>query len=90
MGFVMVPYLMGRLGQETYGIMGLCSSFLGLLLIVEAGVRPGLTRQFTDALARGEVARSNEIAASALGFYVALSLAIAAPLALGGRDSSRR
>jgi O-antigen/teichoic acid export membrane protein len=83
-GFLMVPYLVRSLGESVYGVWGICWSILGLFLLVEMGVRPGLTRQFTDALFRGEVVRSNQIASSALAFYFAIAVLIVGALALSG------
>lgn len=83
-GFLMVPYLIRSLGEGVYGVWGICWSILGLFLLIEMGVRPGLTRQFTDALFRGEIARSNQIASSALAFYVGISVLIVGTLFVAG------
>ncbi|MGI9432306.1 MAG: lipopolysaccharide biosynthesis protein [Myxococcota bacterium] len=81
-GFLMVPFLIRSLGESTYGVMGVCWSILGFMLLLEMGVRPALTRQFTDAFFRNEIRRSNEIASSGLCFYLTISTFILVTLAL--------
>jgi O-antigen/teichoic acid export membrane protein len=83
-GFLMVPYLLRRLGESSYGLMGVCWSILGFMLLIEMGIRPAVSRQFANALFRGETERSNEVASTSLAFYAAIAALIFAALAVFG------
>jgi O-antigen/teichoic acid export membrane protein len=83
-GFLMVPYLLRSLGEGAYGVMGVCWSILGLMLLVEMGVRPAVARQFTNALFRGETERSNEVASTSLAFYGVIASGILLASVVGG------
>lgn len=83
-GFLMVPYLLRSLGESSYGLMGVCWSILGFMLLIEMGIRPAVSRQFTNALFRGDVERSNEVASSSLVFYGVIASVIVVALAVLG------
>jgi len=83
-GFLMVPFLIRSLGEETYGVMGVCWSILGFMLLVELGIRPAVMRQFTSALFKDEVDRSNEVASTAFAFYLLISSVIVGVLVITG------
>lgn len=85
-GFVMVPYLLHSLGESEYGVMGVCWSILGFMMLVEMGIRPAVGRQFANALFRGEVDRSNEVASTALAFYGLIASGMVLAVAIGGRQ----
>ena len=85
-GIVMVPYLIGHLGEETYGIIGIAGSILGFMILVEMGIRPATVRQYTSFLFSGDERRANELVSTAMAFYAALAGAIVLVLAVGGRD----
>ena len=75
-GILMVPYLIGQLGEERYGTIGLANSLLALVLLVELGIRPAASRQFSRFLYSGESRRANELASTSLAIYAGLALLI--------------
>ncbi len=85
-GIVMVPYLIGHLGEATYGVIGIAGSILGFMILVEMGIRPATVRQYTSFLFSGDERRANELVSTSLAFYGALGAAILLGLAVLGRD----
>lgn len=75
-GILMVPYLIGQLGEERYGTIGLATSLLTLVLLVELGIRPAASRQFSRFLYSGESRRANELASTSLAIYAGLALLV--------------
>lgn len=88
-GILMVPYLLGRLGEASYGMIGLAGSLTSLAVLVELGLRPAASRQFTRFLFSGETTRANELASTATAIYAAMAVAIVSVVALGGAASLR-
>ncbi len=83
--FGMVPYLIGHLGEAAYGVIGIAGSILGLLVLVEMGVRPATVRQYSNLLFQGEIDRANALVSASMVLYLGLSVVIVLTLAVFGR-----
>lgn len=75
-GILMVPYLLGRLGEAAYGVIGIVNSFLGFMALTDAGISGAVSRQFSWFLFRSDGERSNETASTAMALYVLLAVVI--------------
>ena len=53
LSILLVPYLIGRLGTEPYGILGVVSVLAGQLGVLHFGVGTAATRLVADSIARG-------------------------------------
>ena len=82
--FLMVPYLIGHLGEAAYGVVGISGSILGLLVLVEMGVRPATVRQYSSLLFQGEIDRANAIVSTSMVLYLGLSGVIVLALVVFG------
>lgn len=83
-GLLLVPFMLTRMGESTYGVIGVVNSILGFVVLVDLGVRTGATRQFTRFLSQGDVERSNELASSSMAAYLAMTVFILAVCVIGG------
>jgi O-antigen/teichoic acid export membrane protein len=83
-GLFMVPYLIGALGHDRYGVIGIAGSILTLVVLIELGLRPAAARQFTRFLHLGEHERANELASTALLAYAGIGVTIVAVAVLVG------
>lgn len=69
-GFILMPYIIMRLGEEGYGIYQLARSALVFLMFLQLGMGPTLVRFFAKAIARDdteELRRVNSTAQFLLG-----------------------
>ncbi|MFQ5515268.1 MAG: lipopolysaccharide biosynthesis protein [Myxococcota bacterium] len=79
---LLVPYLLAKLGESRYGIIGLVNSILGLAVLIELGLRPAASREFSRFVYSGELRRSNELASTTLVASLLLGAALLAGLTL--------
>ena len=84
--FLMVPYLIGHLGEESYGVIGIAASILGFLTLIEMGIRPATVRQYTSFVFGDEPDRANALVSTSMVFYLGLALTIMTSLAVFGRS----
>ena len=82
-GILLVPFLLSRLGEETYGVIGVIGSMLAFMTLIDLGLGPANARQFTRFLFEGEVRRSNELASSVMALYLMLALLVLAVTGIG-------
>ena len=75
-GILMVPYLLGQLGEARYGIIGIVTSFFGFAALIDVGISAAIARQFSWFLFRGEYERANEAASTTMALYLFLATAI--------------
>lgn len=81
----LVPLLMGRIGVERFGVLGLCMALVGYAGLLDLGLARAVTRQVADALGRGDpdearaYLRAASIALMALGAAAGGLLLAAAP-----------
>lgn len=69
-GFLMMPYVIARLGAEQYGVYQLAGSSVVFFMLLQLGMGPTLVRYFAKAVARGsreEIARTSSTAQALLG-----------------------
>lgn len=83
-GILIVPFLLYRLGDTTYGLIGITVSMLALVELIELGLRPAVTRQYTRFLYGEDARRANEVASSSLAVYGLLGAAVVGLTAAGG------
>jgi len=77
-----VPIYLAQLGKEGYGLIGLATSIMTYTLVADLGLREALGRQLAAAVARKDEDGYNNLASSAIVFYVGLSAVIGLALAL--------
>ncbi|HUW19295.1 MAG TPA: oligosaccharide flippase family protein [Sedimentisphaerales bacterium] len=87
-GFLLTPYLMGRIGKESYGIWALVGSFLGYYGLLRLGVGAGLTRYLPFYMGRSDFESASGIASTGFAIYsfvgvliIAISFLSAGPIA---------
>ena len=68
-GLLMVPYLLAQLGATRYGTIGIVNSLLMGIVVIEFGLRPAASRQFTRFLFGGDPGRANRLASTAMAIY---------------------
>ncbi len=73
----LVPFLLGHLGKEGYGIVGLMTVLIGLLQMADLGMRQALGRELAEQAARNEEEAFNEFFSTAFFFYLIVGLALA-------------
>lgn len=69
-GIVLVPFLLIQLGQEGYGLIGLLGSVASLNMIADLGFSGALSRNLAEQIALKDTRRFNEIASTALCYYL--------------------
>ncbi len=79
-GFLLVPFMLRRLGQDDYGLYQLVRSFLGYLPLLTLAVGPAVSRYATYAVGQGDRDGVNRYMSTGL----AVMCGIAAILMLGG------
>lgn len=86
-GFVLTPFIIGKLGKTGYGIWTLVGSFIGYYGLLNLGVGSAVTRYIARYSARDDAEGLNETANTALMMFsltcllaIGISVAIAGPL----------
>jgi O-antigen/teichoic acid export membrane protein len=77
-GFFMVPFVVGKLGDKWYGIWTILGSFMGYYYLVDFGLATAVTRFVTQHIARKEDRGANEIINTSLVIYSVMALVICA------------
>lgn len=77
-GLVMVPFLLGHLGKEGYGAIGILLAIVGFAEIADLGLRAALNRELSEKVAKKDAAGFRSLSSSAMVLYVGLALLIAA------------
>jgi O-antigen/teichoic acid export membrane protein len=81
----LVAFLLRHLGEEAYGVIGVLNSILGFVLLIDMGLRPATTRQFTEFLFREDSRRANELVSSAMAGCLIVAGVLVVGSVLGGR-----
>jgi len=79
---VLIPLIIGTLGQAEYGLWALAFSVLGFLTLLDFGLAPGVVKAVAQATASGDVLRRNRMLSTIT--FVYLGLALLAALVVGG------
>lgn len=75
---VMVPFLIGKLGVEGYGVIAIITAIVGFSMIADLGLRAALNRELSEKVARRDEEGFRSLTATALVLYVAIALLIGA------------
>jgi O-antigen/teichoic acid export membrane protein len=70
--YFLVPFNLGRLGKEQYGLWLLISSITAYLSLLQLGVPMASVRHLTKAIAEGDQLAVNRLVASCAGLYLGL------------------
>jgi membrane protein EpsK len=81
-GFWYTPFLVNSLGTETYGMIGLASSFVVYLSLATVGLNSAVGRYLTIALERGYTEEANKVFNTSLFGTLAVVVALLAPISL--------
>ena len=77
-GFILVPFLLGKYGREAYGLMALLGVIVGLTMVLDLGIKGALGRHLAEQVARKDTRRFNELASTALVLYLVIGSVCAA------------
>lgn len=78
---LLIPMIIGSLGQAEYGLWALAFSVLGFLTLLDFGLAPGVVKAVAQATASGDVLRRNRMLSTIT--FVYLGLALLAALVVG-------
>jgi O-antigen/teichoic acid export membrane protein len=76
--FVFMPLLIGGFGILNYGVYLLVSSLAGYAAVLDLGLGPSLARLMAECRAKGDTRRLHTAANTALAYYIAVGVAVAA------------
>ena len=71
--FFMVPFLLGKMGTEGYGVVGIIMSIVGLSAIADLGLREALNRELSEMVVTDNREGFFRLSSSALVLYLVLS-----------------
>lgn len=77
LGVFLVRFLLAQLGQEGYGLTALMAAVVSFAMIADLGLGGALARHLAAQLATGDQARFDELASTALAFYLAVGSTLA-------------
>lgn len=72
--FMMVPFLLTRLGKDGYGLIGILGVLVGLSNIADLGLRSALGRELTEKVAVKDNQGFNELVTTSLLIYVSIGV----------------
>ncbi|HEX6979283.1 MAG TPA: oligosaccharide flippase family protein [Alphaproteobacteria bacterium] len=72
LAFLLMPFLLHRLGELQYGLWILVGSTLAYVALLDLGIADAVTKYVAEHRARGEHARTNEVIAAAFRLYAVL------------------
>lgn len=76
-GFLMMPFLLDRLGDATYGVWAVLVAFAGLSFVLDLGLTSAVMRFIAEAIAHSDARRVNSIVSNALVIHGGLGLVVA-------------
>ncbi|HOU53461.1 MAG TPA: oligosaccharide flippase family protein [Myxococcota bacterium] len=79
---VLVPLVIGTLGEQEYGLWALAFSVLGFFTLLDFGLGPGVVKFVASSRGSGAIEYRNRMVSTILGIY--LGLALVAVLLTGG------
>jgi len=77
LGVFLVRFLLSQLGQEGYGVTALMATVVSFAMVADLGLGGALARHLAAQLATGDQARFDELASTALAFYLTVGSALA-------------
>lgn len=69
----MVPFLLSKLGQEGYGLIGLLGVVIGFSAVADLGLRKSLSRELTELVHRRDRSSVKELCSTALMLYLVIA-----------------
>lgn len=75
--FLMVPFLLSRLGKDGYGLLGILSVLVGLSQVADLGLRGALGRELTEKVSANDHKGFNELTNTALLLYIGIASLLA-------------
>jgi len=88
-GLVLVPFLLGRLGTEGYGLAAIAGVVLSFTAMADLGLRAALSRHLAEQVALNNTRRFNELASTALVLYLTIGTALATACVLAAEPLAR-
>ena len=77
LAFLLIPFLIGVMGKDGYGVVGLLGVMVGMSAIADMGLRGALGRELAEQVVRRDIARFNELITTALALYVCVACVLA-------------
>ena len=74
LGMLLVPFLIGKLGKELYGLIAVTMAISGICALADLGISGALGRQFAEALAKKDDCKYRELLSTALGLHLVIGL----------------
>lgn len=84
-GVILMPFLIGKLGEETFGMYQIAYTAVGVLAFLDMGISPSLIRFFADSINRADFRKLTRISTTGsfllggLGAVGATAILIAIP-----------
>jgi O-antigen/teichoic acid export membrane protein len=75
-GVVMVPFLLGRMGTEGYGVIGIIGAIVAFSSIADMGLRAALERELTEKVALKDEEGFRRLSSTALFIYLIIAILI--------------
>jgi O-antigen/teichoic acid export membrane protein len=75
-GFFMMPFLVGRLGEHDYGIWIVATSLVGTYYLVDFGLSASVMRFAAVSVGTGDTGQLSRVVSTALTIYIALAVLI--------------
>ncbi|MCK4718012.1 MAG: oligosaccharide flippase family protein, partial [Thermoplasmata archaeon] len=82
--FLLLPFIVGHIGIENYGIWILVGSITGYFAFMDFGVGPALVKYVAEYNAKKDYSTINEMINSAFGFYLGIGATISISLLIVG------
>lgn len=76
-GLFMVPFLLGHMGKEGYGVIGLLMSVIGLTEIADLGLRSALNRELSEKVSKKDLFGFQSLTLSAMVVYLSIAVILA-------------
>jgi O-antigen/teichoic acid export membrane protein len=74
LAFFTTPFMVGKLGQEYYGILALITSFVGFFGLLDFGVAPSIVKYVAELSTKGNYRGLSKIFSAATIFYVIVGI----------------
>ena len=88
-GLVLVPFLLGCLGKEGYGLAAIAGVVVSFTAAADLGLRGALSRHLAEQVALKNTRRFNELASTALVLYLTIGTALATACVLAAEPLAR-
>jgi O-antigen/teichoic acid export membrane protein len=75
-GLVMVPFLLGKLGKDGYGAVGILSAIISFAGIADLGLRQALNRELSETVAKKDIEGFRRLSSSAIVLYIGVAVMI--------------